>query len=761
MTAPHHRTPQLERELGATAAMAIYSLAVAIGFARVFSGWAFLADLVVLIVVGHGLSFALRRLRTPGWVAIPITTVVLLWLLMVLHYRPTFSWLVPTDATWAQLDLEIGVVRDQFRTAVAPVIYGAGWAVLAGLALVVTIVMADAFAFRAEARGEALVPGGVLFVFIAALSSSRLRLTSTVLLIAAGVLLVVALRGLHDRSRRVELTATRGPASLAAPAAVATALAIAVAAGIVGPRVPGADADPLYNTRGRGGVTEVISPLVDIRSRLTNRSNIELFRVNADSRAYWRSTTLAEFDGSQFRQPTTALEEIGAVGEARPGDRVVRQHIQIVALGGQLVPAAAAPFEASGRSLGERLEMSVARDTGALLSPQVLRAGDEFTIVSASPVPSADQLRAATAADPPDPVFLDLPDDLPDIVAETGRAVAAGAATPYDQALALQAYFREFEYSLEVQAGHGSNVIESFLQQRVGYCEQFSATFAAMARTLGLPTRVAVGFTPGLLAGDGFYSVRGRNAHAWPEVWFDGIGWVAFEPTPSRGAPGAEEYTGVPEQQDESPPDVLGPGDFDEALPPAPTTPSTLVPATTTPGASEPTIPQAELDDLAAGVPDPATPAAPTDDSPEFPWRFALVVLVLLALLAVPAVVRGWRRRAARHHGPAERVELAWSRARTAAERAGVRGRASMTTREWADATANELPVAGRPMRELALVVERVEYAPPDTIDLGRPGVHGATLGDDCDAWALQVARVAGDTLTAPQRVRHYFTSWN
>ena len=80
-----------------------------------------------------------------------------------------------------------------------------------------------------------------------------------------------------------------------------------------------------------------------------------------------------------------------------------------------------------------------------------------------------------------------------------------------------------------------------FLQTRRGLCEQFASTFAVMARTLGIPSRVAVGFTPGELNGDGSYSVFGKNAHAWPEVWFDGIGWVDFEPTPPGAVPGLED----------------------------------------------------------------------------------------------------------------------------------------------------------------------------------------------------------------------------
>jgi transglutaminase-like putative cysteine protease len=71
----------------------------------------------------------------------------------------------------------------------------------------------------------------------------------------------------------------------------------------------------------------------------------------------------------------------------------------------------------------------------------------------------------------------------------------------------------------------------------VGYCEQFAAAFAVMARTLGIPSRVAVGFTPGGMQPNGWHLVAGVDSHAWPEIWFDGIGWIAFEPTPGRTPP--------------------------------------------------------------------------------------------------------------------------------------------------------------------------------------------------------------------------------
>src|SRR5262249_51091395 len=133
--------------------------------------------------------------------------------------------------------------------------------------------------------------------------------------------------------------------------------------------------------------------------------------------------------------------------------------------------------------------------------------------------------------------------------------ITANAPTEYDSAIALQNWFRDnFTYDLNVQRGHGVGAIEAFLQQRKGYCEQFAGTFAAFARVLGIPARVAVGFTPGKVMGDGLYHVQGKHAHAWPEVYFSGIGWVPFEPTPTRGAPGAEAYTGVQPQQVDQPP---------------------------------------------------------------------------------------------------------------------------------------------------------------------------------------------------------------
>ena len=763
------QAPPLERDLAATAALTGYSLVVAAGFARVFSGWEFMWDLAALVVLGHGVSFALRRLRVSGWFAIPFLSVFLVWMLLVQEYRDTMTWLIPGGATWDQVELEIGLVRDQFQTAVAPVLYGAGWATLAGLALVVTVVMADSFAFRAEARGESLVPGGVLFVFIAALSSDRLRILLTVLLVGAGIVAVVALRALHDRHRRVELRSARSATPLAVPAALATAVAVALLAGVIGPRIPGAGAEPLYDTRGRGGgVTNIISPLVDIRSRLTSRGDVELFRVNADAPAYWRVTTLPAFDGQRFSLPQGPLERIEG-GEAATFDGApeIRQQVQILSLGGLLVPAAADPVGAEGFSGDDRLDLRLNRDTNSLLAPDDLAPGDLFRVVSARPQLTPDILRGATSAAPPDEIFTALPDDLPDIVERLATEVTAGTTNSYDAAMALQGWFRdpnEFSYSLEVQSGHGTNAIESFFNERVGYCEQFAATFATMARSLGIPSRVAVGFTPGVLNDEGWYSVIGKNAHAWPELWFDGVGWVPFEPTPGRGAPGAESHTGVDPAQDESGPTGSGAGQgaTESTVPPTPTTvvpPQTTVPAGGVPSTTSPGGPNIPSD---GGLTDfGGEDAIVSESSDGLPWRTIAVVAVLVGALVAPWAVRTVRSRRRRSGDLRDRVQAAWDRATRAAMQAGVTGRLSMTVHEWATATAAELPVASRPMAALADVVDRVTFGPPDSVDLERQGAYGTTLGHDCELWADQIARISTDTLTGPQRIRRYFTSWS
>ena len=119
---------------------------------------------------------------------------------------------------------------------------------------------------------------------------------------------------------------------------------------------------------------------------------------------------------------------------------------------------------------------------------------------------------------------------------------AAHATTPFDKALAIQNYLTGplFHYDLTVDIGDSTDALETFLlRTRHGFCQQFAAAMAVMARIANIPSRVAVGFTRGTEQPDHAWLVTTRDAHAWPELYFPGFGWLPFEPTP-RGDGQAE-----------------------------------------------------------------------------------------------------------------------------------------------------------------------------------------------------------------------------
>jgi transglutaminase-like putative cysteine protease len=486
--------------------------------------------------------------------------------------------------------------------------------------------------------------------------------------------------------------------------------------------------------------------LVDIRARLVDRAATELFVVRAASPAYWRATGLSDFDGTTWDLPDGSLDDVGPeLSGATPGRFELLQEIEIRALGGELVPAAANPSAASG----DGLQWAEATST-LVRTDRELQRGDRFEVVSAIPDFSAEVLRAATSAAPPDPIYLALPENFPASVENIAAEVTAGAPTTYDAMLALQNWFRtEFEYSLEIPQGHGNSAIEAFLRQRIGYCEQFAGTFAAMARSLGVPARVAVGFTPGL-GGGGEFSVLGKNAHAWPEVWFDGLGWVAFEPTPGRGAPGAEQYTGVEPAQDDVVPPPAEPGEGSGSGPAAPEVPVSVTP----------TIPRSEVppEQNDGETPERQLAAIGTAPNDGPPWTTLLTIAAVLgAAAAAPAVVRWLRRRRPASDLGRQMVDL-WQRALSAVAATGFHPDPSLTPLEQARAAAPRLPVAARPLRSLAAVATAATYARPGEVESllhadgeGEPGPQ---------RWCRQVERVAADYMTAGGRFRRYFTIW-
>jgi len=224
---------------------------------------------------------------------------------------------------------------------------------------------------------------------------------------------------------------------------------------------------------------------------------------------------------------------------------------------------------------------------------------------------------------------------------------------------------------------------------------------------LGLPSRVAVGYTPGDLGSDGLYHVFGRHAHAWPEVWFDGLGWVAFEPTPGRGSPDGVAYTGVqPTQDDSHGTPVTGggtPGGSTVTTAFNPNTPTTFrnIDGNGGPGNGKGSTTSVRV--AAAGGGGSGSSAVPL-------VLFGLVALLTLWVLLAPRVMAAWFGREQR--STRERVIAAWHRACYALRSAGAPAVGSATPLEYAATPELEGWVDHHALNELAVQVTRAVYAP-------------------------------------------------
>ena len=372
--------------------------------------------------------------------------------------------------------------------------------------------------------------------------------------------------------------------------------------------------------------------------------------MTAQEPSYWRLTALETFDGTSFG-PSGSYRKAGrSLPEGTPVDAPARrldQHVHISGLASDWLPVAYRPFTLRGVK-----RAAFDDETSSLLAATQTVPGVDYDVSSSLATLDGSRLAVSVALDTPPAKSqlerdLRLPSVFPRAVSALARDLTAQSATPFEKARALQDYFRtNFTYDLAVPAPQQpKNLADFVLNGKRGYCEQFSTSFAAMARSIGIPARVAVGFTPGELV-DGVFRVSGRDAHAWPEVYLDRFGWVAFEPTPGRAIPAGEAYTGVHY-------------DPTAGLPSSPTTTIAGV-ATTTPAVTAATVPNR--------APATVEPAA-RGRTPFYPNRTWAVAAIAFVLLAIGPLGRRFGRRRRRRRirqldldaaGTAD-IELAWA----------------------------------------------------------------------------------------------------
>jgi transglutaminase-like putative cysteine protease len=706
----------VQARLTALAWLATVSTSIALFPLFQQKGYLFAGAAVCAVVAGVGLG--LRALRLPFLVvALGQLAAVVMWVVATQAGGEALYGVLPTPDA-------IAAVSEQLRSGVlaareyaAPVPSSAGLVLLVSLGIAGIAILVDLIAVglnRVAWAGLPLlalytvpattVPNGVpalafipgAFGFVALLSAEEGERVSH-----WGKRITRAGRSWDNAGK--ERVYTSGLAQTGRRIGT-TAIALAVGIPVLLP----AFSEGLWSggagTGEGSGSISISNPIVDLRRDLVRPADSDLITVNTTTAevSYLRLAALDQFDGLSWRPSVRDIPsgQQASAGLPRPPGlstsvETARKHYRISV--SSKVRSSWLPEYYPTITARIRGDWRYDRDAFDILSadPQVSAAGANYSLTSLQVRPTSQQLQDAGAA-PPAMLreYTALPDSVPAAVHQQALLVTGEAQTDFEQAISLQNWFRSsggFTYSTKQAAGNSSRALASFvLRERTGYCEQFAAAMAVLARSLNIPARVAVGFLHPEQAGKGRYVFSSHDLHTWPELYFQGVGWVRFEPTPSSRTGSVPAYTS---------------GVAVETLPETPRT----VPGGTDRAPSELTNRNRE-EIVAPNLGGPSTLATDTAT----PWLgVGLVALLVLALPALARLaVRAWRWR--RPSGATGQAEAAWAELRDGARDLGLPWHASRTPR----ASARELqprltadPAALAALDTLVAFVERSRYA--------------------------------------------------
>jgi transglutaminase-like putative cysteine protease len=280
----------------------------------------------------------------------------------------------------------------------------------------------------------------------------------------------------------------------------------------------------------------------DVGDYLTAGRDTEIMRVHSSEPLLWRGGTLDYFDG--VRWIDTTEPELDHGEEIAPGvpTTTVKQSFEIL-------NAQTDVFFGAYEITRTSDEFATKNSDGSWSPGEPLGENSSYEVVSDIPQPTERQLRSAGTVYPPDVAqrFLQLPGNEPPIIAETAEHIQRtyNTETPYDTARAVERYLvydGGFVYNLDVSYRRADKAIEEFLGDgKEGFCTQFATSMALLLREQGIPARVVYGATTGREAGPDEYVVTGSNMHTWVEVYFPGVGWYPFDPTPGFSMPSTME----------------------------------------------------------------------------------------------------------------------------------------------------------------------------------------------------------------------------
>ncbi|MEU7554589.1 transglutaminaseTgpA domain-containing protein [Streptomyces sp. NPDC044571] len=502
--------------------------------------------------------------------------------------------------------------------------------------------------------------------------------------------------------------------------AVALGIALVVPAGLpaLGGGLLGATGDSAGGGSGTGGTISAVNPLVSLQGSLNAQDNRVVLKYRTDSpqlgEQYLRILALDEFNGVKWEASGRTLTDVPEQLPRPPGlsDQVRKDAVEvrtsISAADTYAQRYLPMPYPATGIDIAGKWRFEPAGRT--LVGDQLGKdrfqnvQGAMYTVRSLLLQPTAVELQAAPEANPGIRAeYTKLPGNLPAVVGDTARQVTKGAKDDYTRAVKLQDYFAVnggFRYDTKVASGTGPEAIARFLADKEGFCIHFAFSMAAMSRSLGIPARVAVGFTPGEKQSDGSVNVSMRDAHAWPELYFEGVGWTRFEPTPRQGIT-VPDYSRprTPAAQ----PSVPAP------LP----TPSAAQPSTAPSNADACPPELKKLGECGGAAPHQNAGSGGAGPSLGSVLAWTAGALAVLGLPLLPLL---WRTRVRNRRLAAGSVLPAWRELGDAAWDAGIppdealsprRAAGRMVVLGWLD------PEAAQAVHRVAGAVERALYAPP------------------------------------------------
>ncbi len=399
------------------------------------------------------------------------------------------------------------------------------------------VIATHVIARRTQASALVALPATVLIV-AAAIAGGRQQFAPTWI---AGAFVVVIGLMLAAQRHRSPVGSSQRPAEFGASARttrttalgiVATAAALAVAA-LGGPLLAASRADQPFDARDRF-VAPVVpqdatNPLDLVAVRRASPDE-PMFTITGAAPAPTRLVALDTYDGARWTV-SAPYERTGAVIPQPDRSDVFRTpvtaDVTIAELTGPWLPTLGDPSDVSG------VDALVDRGSGSLITGAADLAGIEYRLDADLIEADLTALQFSTAV-ASDPTVTRVPDGLPEPLRQMAGVAMAGATSPLGQAVLLERYLRlNFVVDDELISGHSyRQLAESLTERGAGTEEQFSTAFAVLGRVVGLPTRVVVGFGPGTPVDDTTSIVRSGDARVWPEVRFEGAGWVAFDPVP-------------------------------------------------------------------------------------------------------------------------------------------------------------------------------------------------------------------------------------